>query len=101
MQVNKKTVILKRTCFFQAPFYPKEAEKKGATASDYGFVFGVYELFVFIASPIMGKNMGKFGAKRVFNAGLLTIGTCCIMFGLLVTIFFDVFGTFSDYFWNK
>ena len=70
---------------FQAPFYPKEAESKGATASDYGFVFGVYELFVFIASPILGKYMSKFGAKRVFNVGLLTIGSCCIAFGLLVT----------------
>jgi hypothetical protein len=31
--------------------------------------------------------MGKFGAKRVFNAGLLTMGTCSVIFGLLVTIF--------------
>lgn len=84
---RKKNILVHTILIFQAPFYPKEAEKKGATASDYGFVFGVYELFVFIASPIMGKNMGKFGAKRVFNAGLFTIGTCCIMFGLLVTIF--------------
>jgi hypothetical protein len=48
----------------QAPFYPNEAEKKGATPSQYGFVFGVFELTVFIVSPFVGKNLGKLGAKR-------------------------------------
>ena len=41
--------------YIKAPFYPKEAEKKGATASEYGLVFGVFELVVFIVSPIIGK----------------------------------------------
>ena len=38
---------------------------------------------VFIASPILGKNLSRFGAKKVFNIGILTTGTCCILFGLL------------------
>ncbi len=67
----------------QAPFYPQEAEKKGATATEYGLVFGVFELTVFIVSPILGKNLSRFGAKRVFNIGILTTGTCSILFGLL------------------
>ena len=33
---------------FQAPFYPIEAERKGATATEYGLVFGVFELTVFL-----------------------------------------------------
>ena len=32
----------------QAPFYPKEAAAKGATPAEYGFVFGVIHLAIFI-----------------------------------------------------
>lgn len=67
----------------QAPFYPQEAERKGATATEYGLVFGVFELTVFIVSPLLGKNLGKLGAKRVFNLGILTTGTCSVIFGIL------------------
>ena len=67
----------------QAPFYPQEAEKKGATPTEYGLVFGIFELTVFIASPLLGKYLSRLGAKRVFNAGILTTGTCSILFGLL------------------
>lgn len=42
----------------QAPFYPAEAEKKGATATQYGFVFGIFELTVFIVAPIYGSMVG-------------------------------------------
>ena len=48
----------------QAPFYPHEAEMKGATPSQYGFVYGIFELTVFIVSPIIGKNLSRLGAKR-------------------------------------
>ena len=66
-----------------ATFYPHEAEKKGASHTEYGLIFGIFQLTVFIVSPIMGKYLNKFGAKRVFNLGTLTTGTCCILFGLL------------------
>ena len=67
----------------QAPFYPAEAEKKGATPTEYGLVFGVFELTVFLVAPYLGKNINRFGAKRVFNLGIFTTGTCSILFGLL------------------
>lgn len=67
----------------QAPFYPLEAEKKGATATQYGFVFGVFELTVFIVSPIYGKYLNKLGPKFVFNAGIFTTASCSILFGFL------------------
>lgn len=38
----------------QAPFFPREAELKGATATEYGLVFGVYELGIIVLSPIAG-----------------------------------------------
>lgn len=67
----------------QAPFYPQEAEKKGASATEYGLVFGIFELVVFIISPIYGRNLDRIGPKILFNGGLLTTGTCAILFGLL------------------
>ncbi|TRY62520.1 hypothetical protein TCAL_12376 [Tigriopus californicus] len=67
----------------QAPFYPQEAEKKGATPTQYGLVFGVFELTVFIVSPYIGQNINRMGGKRVFNTGIFTTGFCSILFGLL------------------
>lgn len=67
----------------QAPFYPAEAERKGATATQYGLVFGIFELTVFIVSPIYGKYINKIGPKLMFNLGIFTTATTCIMFGFL------------------
>ncbi|RWS22760.1 MFS-type transporter SLC18B1-like protein [Leptotrombidium deliense] len=38
-----------------APFFPKEAEEKGLTPSQYGFVFAIYEIGCFVLCPIFGK----------------------------------------------
>lgn len=70
----------------QAPFYPAEAEKKGATASQYALVFGIFELVVFIVSPLYGKYIGKIGPKFLMSAGVFLTSACCILFGLLVLI---------------
>jgi MFS family permease len=67
----------------QAPFYPKEAERKGASATEYGLVFGIFELIVFFISPIYGKHLNTIGPKLLFNGGIFTTGTCAILFGLL------------------
>jgi len=67
----------------QAPFYPQEAERKGASAAEYGLVFGVFELIVFIVSPLYGHFLHKIGPKLMFNGGIFTTGTCAILFGLL------------------
>lgn len=67
----------------QAPFYPQEAEKKGATATEYGLVFGIFELVVFIVSPIYGQHLNRIGPKIMFNGGIFTVGICAILFGLL------------------
>ncbi|CAL4108385.1 unnamed protein product, partial [Meganyctiphanes norvegica] len=67
----------------QAPFYPAEAEKKGATATEYGLVFGVFELIVFIISPIYGKYLDRIGPRLMNNAGITTVAVMCICFGFL------------------
>jgi hypothetical protein len=51
----------------QPPFYPKEAEQRGATPTQYGFVFGIVHLVSFLASPFFARYGGAMGPARVFN----------------------------------
>jgi len=67
----------------QAPFYPLEAEKKGCVPSEYGLVFGIFELTVFLVSPIIGANLNRMGMKFTLNFGIGTVGVTSIFFGLL------------------
>jgi len=67
----------------QAPFYPAEAESKGATASEYGLVFGIFELTVFVTSPVFGKYVAKLVPKTMMTVGLFVTGFCSILFGTL------------------
>ncbi|ODM97424.1 MFS-type transporter SLC18B1 [Orchesella cincta] len=67
----------------QAPFYPAEAERKGASATEYGLVFGIFQLVCFLISPVYGKYLNKFGAKKIFNMGIFTSGISCFFFGFL------------------
>ena len=76
-------VALPILSYFQAPFYPHEAEKKGCVPSEYGLVFGIFELTVFLVSPIIGANMNRMGMKFTLNFGIGTVGVTSILFGLL------------------
>lgn len=67
----------------QAPFFPAEAEKKGASPSQYGLVFGVYELAIIFMSPLVGKLVGKSSPKIWIQIGLMLTGLMTILFGLL------------------
>ncbi|KAL1140892.1 hypothetical protein AAG570_000820 [Ranatra chinensis] len=67
----------------QAPFYPQEAESKGATATEYGLVFGSFELVAFLSSPIIGKYLYSMGVKTTLNCGIIIAAASAICFGLL------------------
>ena len=62
----------------QAPFYPNEAEKKGASAAQYGLVFGIFELTVFIVSPFTGRILPKVliqgKQRKLIELTLTTLG---------------------------
>ncbi|RWS13125.1 MFS-type transporter-like protein, partial [Dinothrombium tinctorium] len=62
-----------------APFYPKEAESKGVTPTQYGFVFAVYELLCFLFCPIIPHLTPKF----FILIGLFIAGYTYALFGLL------------------
>uniref|UniRef100_A0A0A9Z5S3 Major facilitator superfamily (MFS) profile domain-containing protein n=1 Tax=Lygus hesperus TaxID=30085 RepID=A0A0A9Z5S3_LYGHE len=67
----------------QAPFYPKEAESKGANATEYGLVFGSFEFIAFFSSPILGRYMNFVGAKTMLSLGMILAAISAICFGLL------------------
>ncbi|XP_050419743.1 MFS-type transporter SLC18B1-like [Adelges cooleyi] len=70
----------------QAPFYPEEAEKKGCTATEYGLVFGSFELIAFITSPIFGGLIQKVGLKHLLVLGIVLNAVSTIAFGYLTYI---------------
>ncbi|KAL3889994.1 hypothetical protein ACJMK2_002303, partial [Sinanodonta woodiana] len=72
------------TCFsLLAPFFPAEAQQKGATPTEVGLVFGVFQLVIFVSSPVFGNFITKIGAKFMFVTGIMVCGSCSILFGNL------------------
>ncbi|XP_027626037.1 MFS-type transporter SLC18B1 [Tupaia chinensis] len=65
------------------PFFPKEAEKKGASNTVIGMIFGCYALSDFLASLVFGRYLVHIGAKFMFVAGMFVSGGVTILFGVL------------------
>ncbi|NXE49003.1 S18B1 protein, partial [Casuarius casuarius] len=65
------------------PFFPVEAEKKGASNTVVGMIFGCFALFNFLASLILGNYLTQIGAKFMFVAGMFVSGCVTILFGML------------------
>ena len=66
-----------------APFLPVEAEAKGASPSQFGPIFGIIHLALFLISPLMGKVVTRWGLGTVFKTGLFLISFSSVCFGLL------------------
>ena len=67
----------------QGPFYPAEAQKRGATPTQYGFVFGIFQLVVFVFSPVCGRYLGILGAKFINCLGVFIMSYTNVLFGFL------------------
>ncbi|XP_010139390.1 PREDICTED: MFS-type transporter SLC18B1 isoform X1 [Buceros rhinoceros silvestris] len=65
------------------PFFPSEAEKKGASNTVIGLIFGCFALVNFLTSLILGNYLTRIGAKFMFVAGLFVSGCVTILFGML------------------
>ncbi|XP_006885076.1 PREDICTED: MFS-type transporter SLC18B1 [Elephantulus edwardii] len=65
------------------PFFSKEAEKKGASNTIIGMIFGCYAVFDLLASLVFGKYLVHIGAKFMFVAGMFVSGGVTILFGVL------------------
>ena len=69
-------------CLFP-PFYPRLAEMKGTTATDYGLIIGTNCLVAFIVTPFVGNHLPQIGVKYAFCFGTFAGGCCCALSGLL------------------
>lgn len=65
------------------PFFPNEAEKKGASQTVIGLIFGCYAACNLIGSLILGRYIVQIGAKFMLVTGIFVSSVCTIMFGLL------------------
>ncbi|XP_037097958.1 MFS-type transporter SLC18B1 isoform X2 [Syngnathus acus] len=65
------------------PFFPIEAEKKGASQTMVGVIFGCYAVSNLIGSLILGRYIVQIGAKMMLITGLFVSSGCTILFGLL------------------
>ncbi|XP_044867072.1 MFS-type transporter SLC18B1-like isoform X6 [Mauremys mutica] len=65
------------------PFFPREAEKKGASDTVVGLIFGCFALSNFLTSLIVGNYLVQIGAKFTFVAGMFVSGCITILFGML------------------
>jgi len=69
-------------CLFP-PFFPRLAEMKGATATDYGLIIGTNCLVAFIVTPFVGNHLDFIGVKFAFITGIFGGGACCLLSGFL------------------
>ncbi|XP_026702041.1 MFS-type transporter SLC18B1 isoform X2 [Athene cunicularia] len=65
------------------PFFPSEAEKKGASNTVVGLIFGCFALINFLSSLILGNYLTRIGANFMFVAGMFVSGCVTILFGML------------------
>ena len=65
------------------PFYPSEAKTKGATPSQYGFVFGISNLAACITSPFVGKIGAWLGIRFLFKTTTVALSIVGTAFGFL------------------
>ncbi|XP_064652804.1 MFS-type transporter SLC18B1-like [Lineus longissimus] len=65
------------------PFFPKEAVSKGVSVTVVGIIIGIFDILIFIASPVIGILVGKFTPKWFYIGGCFTIGICAMAYGLL------------------
>ncbi|KAI8777067.1 MFS-type transporter SLC18B1 [Biomphalaria glabrata] len=66
-----------------APFFPREATKKGVSSTLIGLVFSCYQLVIVLTSPLIGNFITQIGAKFTYVIGIMLAGVCAILFGFL------------------
>jgi len=66
-----------------APFYPKEAEKRGMASTEIGFVFSVFNFSGFLFSVPLGLSLNKIGVKVMLIGSMVTLFVSNLSFGLL------------------
>ncbi|XP_046363005.1 MFS-type transporter SLC18B1-like isoform X1 [Haliotis rufescens] len=63
------------------PFFPLEAQKKGASWTIIGLISSCSELVIFLVSPLFGRLMSASCPRYFYISGLCIVGICIILFG--------------------
>eukprot|EP00742_Colponemidia_sp_Colp-10_P008175 GILJ01008831.1.p1 GENE.GILJ01008831.1~~GILJ01008831.1.p1 ORF type:complete len:439 (-),score=63.94 GILJ01008831.1:32-1348(-) len=66
-----------------APFFPQESEIYKISGTEQGLVFSIYSLVCFIASPIFGVTIHRFGRRRLLLVGGVLQGLPICLFGFV------------------
>jgi len=74
------------TVSFLAPFYTKEAERHGLSATASGSVFSAVFILQTLFTPIFGKYIHFVGPRNAFLAGMVICGVANITFGFVYLI---------------
>lgn len=67
-----------------APFFPRVAEAKGLTISQYSLVFTVYEIISFVLPPVISKLAIRMTPKMMLMTALIICSICSTTFGFLI-----------------
>ena len=70
----------------QAPFFPIEATRKGASVSQIGPVFGIYQVTSFLVSPFVGKCLHSVGIQWSLQLVIFLQCAGSILFGCLTFV---------------
>jgi MFS family permease len=66
-----------------APFFPREAQKKGCSLFVVGLVISASPFCVFITSPLFGYLLPKLGIKFSILSGMFLVGGAFVLLGFL------------------
>ncbi|XP_005099602.1 MFS-type transporter SLC18B1 [Aplysia californica] len=66
-----------------APFFPQEAERKGSSETEIGFIFSSFEIGIILSAPTFGRFITRIGTKFLFITGMLVAGSSTILFSVL------------------
>ena len=63
-----------------APFLPLEFERHGLPSFYVGMTFAVYSVGTMVWSPIISKQVERFGARNLLGFGIVLMGVSFVLF---------------------
>lgn len=65
------------------PFFPTLATAKGASATQFGIVFGMFRLTMGLIAPVYGRYMDYLGPKLLLCSGVFATSGACMLMGVI------------------
>mmetsp|Transcript_19222 Transcript_19222/g.13821 ORF Transcript_19222/g.13821 Transcript_19222/m.13821 type:complete len:116 (+) Transcript_19222:21-368(+) len=65
------------------PLLPQALDDKNVDELMVGFILGVYSVSCVLTSLIIGTNFDRLGGVRILSYGLLLMGFCIMLYGMI------------------